>query len=29
MTQLRNLTDRGGIIRTCMEINRYETKATS
>src|SRR4029079_1325537 len=26
MTQLRNLTDRGGIIRTCMEINRYENE---
>ena len=26
MTQLRNLKDRDGIIRTCMEINRYENE---
>jgi uncharacterized protein len=26
MTQLRNLKDREGIIRTCMEINRYENE---
>ena len=26
MTQLRNLKDRAGIIRTCMEINRYENE---
>jgi predicted phosphate transport protein (TIGR00153 family) len=26
MTQLRNLADRSGIIRTCMEINRYENE---
>ena len=26
MTQLRNLTDRDSIIRTCMEINRYENE---
>jgi hypothetical protein len=26
MTQLRNLKDREGMIRTCMEINRYENE---
>jgi predicted phosphate transport protein (TIGR00153 family) len=26
MTQLRNLKDRDGIMRTCMEINRYENE---